>query len=189
MLALPRTPQVHTGVRRSKQTRRGPFNSTPMGVNSISLALRTYAPRGCIVRVVSQTKSRKIPDRKKITALFRDRLGWYVLTQSALDPHSRGNARTVTPTRCQRRRFEGRAQQGEAQRTNDGATETPPLPTQQAHSFFFGVGFAAVVFAGPRPGSSVLGIPLAFNLSHALAQLVWQDGLERMVACPSSCGP
>ena len=49
---------------RRERTRRGPFNSTPVAVNSIPFGSRTYAPWGCIVRVVSQTKSRKIPTRK-----------------------------------------------------------------------------------------------------------------------------
>ena len=39
------------------------------------LALHTYAPRGCIVRVVSQTKSGKIPTRNvHVTARFRDQV-------------------------------------------------------------------------------------------------------------------
>ena len=52
---------------------REPFNSTPMAANSLSFgdfvrrfrsALRTYDPWGCIVRVVSQTKSKKSPPEK-----------------------------------------------------------------------------------------------------------------------------
>ena len=50
-----------------------PFNSTPMAVNSISpgSALRTYdaPPWGCIVRAVSQTKSRKYPPEKYYRSL------------------------------------------------------------------------------------------------------------------------
>ena len=42
---------------------REPFNSTPWGSIRFRLAPRAYAPWGCIVRVVSQTKSRKIPTR------------------------------------------------------------------------------------------------------------------------------
>ena len=37
------------------------------------LALRTYAPWGCIVRVVSQAKSRKIPTRKILPLFFASR--------------------------------------------------------------------------------------------------------------------
>ena len=40
------------------------------------LALRTYAPWGCIVRVVSQTKSRKIPTRKVLPLCFMTRPSW-----------------------------------------------------------------------------------------------------------------
>ena len=41
----------------------------PWGSNRFRLAPRTYAAWGCIVRVVSQTKSRKIPTQK-ILPLF-----------------------------------------------------------------------------------------------------------------------
>ena len=54
-------------------TGREPLNVTPMGANfeiRVRLALRTYAPWRCIVRVVSQTKSRKIPTRKGIPLFF-----------------------------------------------------------------------------------------------------------------------
>ena len=45
-----------------------PFNSTPMAVNPISSGSPQYAPWG--VRVVSQTKSRKIPTRKYYRLFF-----------------------------------------------------------------------------------------------------------------------
>ena len=42
------------GTRRDPE----PFNSTPMAASSNSSgSARTYAPRGCIVRVASQTKA------------------------------------------------------------------------------------------------------------------------------------
>ena len=61
-------------VKRSHDTNkvRVPSRSIPPPWGSIRfrLAPRTYAPCGPSVRVVSQTKSRKIPTRKTITALF-----------------------------------------------------------------------------------------------------------------------
>ena len=44
---------------------------TPWGSIRFRAAPRTCAPRGCIVRVGSLTKSRKIPNPKNITARFR----------------------------------------------------------------------------------------------------------------------
>ena len=75
--------QSETMKRRLNSVRNGPQGGpVPATSRSLSprwrsirfrLALRTHdaPPRGCIVRVVSQTKSRKIPTRKIITALFR----------------------------------------------------------------------------------------------------------------------
>ena len=54
---------------------REPFKSTPMaGGGSIRfrLALHTYAPWGCIIRVVSRTKSRQTPTRKTSPLFFHD---------------------------------------------------------------------------------------------------------------------
>ena len=49
-------------------TRRAPYNRTPTGANSISAgpAHVLRAQWGCIVRVVSLTKSRIIPNRKDL---------------------------------------------------------------------------------------------------------------------------
>ena len=46
-------------------------------------APRTYAPWGCIVRVVSQTKSRKIPTRKTLPLFFVRRLQYGTHTRAA----------------------------------------------------------------------------------------------------------
>ena len=46
--------------------------SPPWGSIRFRLALRTYAPCGCIVRVVSQTKSRTTPTRKILPLLCRN---------------------------------------------------------------------------------------------------------------------
>ena len=48
------------------RTRCKPFNSIQWGSIRFRLAPRTYAPRGCIVRVASLTKSRQIPTRKML---------------------------------------------------------------------------------------------------------------------------
>ena len=57
-----RTPCVAPAARRSIAPRWGSIRCR--------LAPRTYAPWGCIARVVSRTKSRKRPARGNVTALF-----------------------------------------------------------------------------------------------------------------------
>ena len=60
--------------RRLRGSRRGPFNFTPMGVNSISFGSpRTYNAPPWGVRVASQTKSGKIPTRKTLPLFFETR--------------------------------------------------------------------------------------------------------------------
>jgi len=127
-----------TAERRQRFAAVEPFTFTPTGVDSISSGSPHVRPTGRTCGKPNEIKEKTHPKTLMIPLFFVIGSARTVLTQPALDPNRRGNARTVTPTRCQRRRFEGPAQQGEAQRANDGATETPPLPTQQAHSFFFG---------------------------------------------------
>ena len=67
-----RRPGRRTGSPASRSgTRREPFNTPPWRSIRFRLALRAYAPWG--VRVVSQTKSRKIPTRKKLPLFFASR--------------------------------------------------------------------------------------------------------------------
>ena len=57
---------------RSIRFRPAPRTYAPWGVRSVQFrpALGTYAPWGCIVRVASQTQSRKIPTRNKYHRSF-----------------------------------------------------------------------------------------------------------------------
>ena len=56
-------PHVFDKIRTGGGTRRGPSNSTPMGVNPIPFGPPRVRPMGCIVRAASLTKPRKPPAR------------------------------------------------------------------------------------------------------------------------------
>ena len=90
--------------------RRGSRSITPPWRSiRFRLAPRTYAPRGCIVRVVNQTKSRKIPTRKMSPLFFAIRVRWEREHQRAaappLQPHGSRALRRLSGRRGRRTRL------------------------------------------------------------------------------------
>jgi len=74
---LAHVPGPTRGRRRNRSCSASRSMSPPWRPIRFRVALRTYryAPWGCIVRVVSQTKSRKIPTRKMLPHFFRNQSG------------------------------------------------------------------------------------------------------------------